>query len=141
VAWLTGSVDAEHDLVRVKVPLGASPAFAPGAVLERGQGADPSLVRIRAAYETVAEGTPTADEAEWGGGDPAFTYRIPVPEVLLSIAPAGTPESGVAFDTPAAVSGGSFSGSIAAPGAGAWDLWVRACFGTSCGTAIRRVEI
>ena len=141
VAWLTGAVDPENDLIRVKVPLGAAPELAPGAVLERAEGSDPALTRIRAGYETAVEaGTPTADEAEWGNDDPEFAYRIPVPEVLLGIAPAGTPESEVTFDATATVGGGSFSGSIAAPGPGSWDVWVRACFGTNCGTAIRRVE-
>lgn len=141
LAWLTGSIDPDHSVIRVKVPLGVTPELVPGAVLGRGQGADPSRVRIRAGYETVVEaGTPTADEAEWGG-HPGFTYRIPSPEALLGVAPAGTPESEVAFETPADVSGGSFSGSISAPGPGAWDVWARACFGANCDATVRRVEI
>lgn len=133
IAWLNGSFDSLHDLVRVKVPLGAAPEIVPGAELARNEAAASDLVRIQAGYQAVA--ATAADEADWGGQDAGFTYRVPTRQVLLGIAPPGTPQAAVPFETPATVGadGSSFSGSVSAPGPGSWDVWVKACFGTNCG--------
>jgi plastocyanin len=142
VAWLTGSFDAERGIVRVKVPLGVTPAFVPGAALHRGQSSEPGQVRIRASYETLADAAAVADEAAWGDADASFAYVIAEPSVRLGLAPAGTPAGDVSFDAVAEVaSDGSYTAIFQAPSPGAWDVWVRACFGTSCSTASRRVTI
>lgn len=140
IAWLNGSFDSLHEVVRVKVPLGAAPELVGGAVLSRNQSSTLDLVRIQAGYQAIA--ATAADEAEWGP-DAAFTYRIPVRQVLLGIAPAGTPESAVGFDIPASVAedGSSFSGTLADPGPGSWDVWARACFGANCGTRSVRISL
>lgn len=62
-------------------------------------------------------------------------YDVPGTTVQLGIAPAGTPVGAVAFSTLASVSGGSFSGALAKPGSGSYDVWAKACFGTNCGTS------
>jgi plastocyanin len=140
VAWLTGSFDRDRALVRVKVPLGVTLAFVPGAPLERNDSAEPSQLFIQAAVEGASP--VAADFAAWGDDDPAFAYRIPGREVLLGIAPAGTPASEVELDTPATVGpDGVFAGGVAAPGPGDWDVWARACFGTSCSSTARQVSI
>jgi len=128
--WLTGSFVPEDDLVRVKLPLGALPGLTGGATL-MGPTGDPGLSQVQAALESGQ-----ADSASWG----AFTYRVAEREVLLGIAPAGTPEGEVEFTTTASIDpSGGFGGSVALPGPGEWDVWARACFGTSCGTGVRRV--
>jgi len=133
---LNGSFDTLHRLVRVKVPLSR---FPPGTSLTRNTTGTAEATRIQAAYAST--NTIAADEAEWGGADAAFSYVIPGNEVTLGIAAPGTPGGNVAFDTPATVGGSTFSGSIAAPGTGSWDVWVRACFGTNCTLTARRVVV
>ena len=141
LAWLGGSFDSESNVVRIKVPIGVRPEFAPGAVLQRNTNTNTSLVRIQATYQAVASsGTTTGDEAEWGTDDATFTYRIPGKTVMLGIAPAGTPESGVSFGTAATLDiYDYFSGSVTAPGPGSWDVWTKACFGTNCAARSTRV--
>lgn len=141
IAWLNGSFDSLHDLVRVKVPLGVAPEIVPGAALARNQGAASDLVHIQAGYQAVA--ATAADEADWGGQDAGFTYRVPTRQALLGIAPAGTPQADVVFDTAATVGadGSSFGGAVSAPGPGSWDVWVKACFGANCGTRSVRVNL
>lgn len=139
LASLNGSFDTLNRLVRVKVPVGVVPELVPGASLARNTIGSTELTRIQAAYTVV--GTAASDDAEWGGSDAAFEYTIPRNEVILGIAPPGTPGSSVVFDTPATVDGSTFSGSVAAPGSGSWDVWVKACFGTNCTTTLRRVTV
>jgi plastocyanin len=145
LAWLGGSFDPATDVVRIKVPIGIRPEFAPGAALQRNVSTNTSLVRISATYQAVASsGTTTGDEAEWGTDDDTFTYRIPGKTVSLGIATAGTPQSGVSFGTAATVgASGDFTGSLSTAGLapGSYDVWARSCFGTNCGARFTRITI
>lgn len=130
LAWLTGSFVPDDDLVRVKLPLGPLLGLEGGDVLS-GPGAQ-GPAEIQAAFEAGP-----ADAATWGG----FTYRVAEPEVSLGIAPAGTPEGDVVFTASAGIDpSGGFGGQLGVPGPGEWDVWAKACFGTSCGTSVRRVS-
>ncbi|HVL82154.1 MAG TPA: hypothetical protein VM840_11265 [Actinomycetota bacterium] len=62
---------------------------------------------------------------------------IPREQVDLGIAPAGVPEREVEFEVPALLGNGSFSGSLstAALPPGNYELWARACVGTTCGAS------
>lgn len=142
LAWLGGTFDAANKIVRIKVPLGITPEFAPGAVLERNVSTNTSLVQISATYQAVASsGTTTGDVSDWGSDDDTFKYAIPKQEVRLGLTPAGTPVEQVGFGTASTLSGSSFTGSLTAPGPGTYDLWARACFGTSCGTRKTTVTV
>lgn len=132
LAWLNGSFDTLNDLVRVKVPLGVTPAFAPGAVLDPLDESGPA--QIRAGFQVGPDGAEVADTAAWEGPRP-----IAASGVLLGIAPSGTPPGDVAFDTEAHVDDGGFAGALTAPGPGTWDVWARACFGANCTS--RRVTV
>lgn len=68
---------------------------------------------------------------------------IPVSSVALGLAPSGTPEAQVAFSAPAALSSGAFSGTIETTdrGPGNYDLWARACLGSSCGATTVSVSL
>lgn len=139
LAWLNGTFDTLNKVVRVTVPLGVTPAFAPGAVLERNESGPADLVRIRAMVQAGAPTDQTADDADWTAG---VSYEIPEAAVDLGITPAGTPQSEVPFAPAGSLDAdGSFGGSFAIPGPGDWDVWARACFGTNCGVALRRVTI
>ncbi len=68
---------------------------------------------------------------------------IPRLTVSLGIAPAGTPEGSVAFDTDALINGGAFSGDVDTSSVppGDHDVWVRACLGQACGASSRSVSL
>jgi Tol biopolymer transport system component len=61
---------------------------------------------------------------------------VPEPQVSLGLASAGTPDSEVVFEFPAALSEGNFSGliDVSALSAGAYSVWARGCLGEVCGT-------
>jgi len=65
---------------------------------------------------------------------------IPESRVELGIAPASTPEGDVVFDARASLAGGGFSGSVSTEGLapGSYRVWMRACLGSVCGTAVSR---
>ncbi|MEY2547383.1 MAG: hypothetical protein QOG48_2500, partial [Verrucomicrobiota bacterium] len=59
---------------------------------------------------------------------------IPRRSVSLGTAPAGTLESEVLFNTPLALTEGSFLGNVALPNE--YNVWARACLGIVCGPAV-----
>ena len=63
---------------------------------------------------------------------------LPVHSVSLGIAPVGTPESQVVFNTPATLAAGNFSGTldVSSLSSGNYDGWTRACLGATCGPAV-----
>jgi hypothetical protein len=77
------------------------------------------------------------DEADLPAG------TIPLRHVSLGIAPAGTPEEEVAFDTEAAITGGAFSGTldVGSLSPGDYEVWARACLGDACGVAVSTVSV
>jgi hypothetical protein len=64
------------------------------------------------------------------------------PEVGLGIAASGTPEADVAFDTPANLNHGKFSGILEASSLapGSYDVWARGCVADACGAQPARVH-
>ena len=130
IAWLNGSFNASTDTVRIELPLGQSyaPDIVPGIVLL------PNVVAggtIAASYQAVISNATTTDYAEW---TEEVTYTVPSPAVSLGIAPAGTNPDNVNFSKAATVSSdGSFSGTLASPGPGSYEVFARACFGSNCG--------
>jgi len=61
---------------------------------------------------------------------------IPRLAVTLGVAPAGTPQSEVAFGPEEAIfGGGDFWGSVEGSSAGQPDVWARACLGQECGAS------
>jgi Tol biopolymer transport system component len=95
-------------------------------------------VRAYNAVGTVAAG-PITDLA----AIPLADATVPTRSVTLGIAPAGTPESEVDFDTPAEVTEGRFSGALDVSSLpdGHYDVWAKACLGESCGAAGRPVTV
>lgn len=61
---------------------------------------------------------------------------LPESGVRLGIAPVGTPEDEVAFDTPVAFGDGRIWGRIDVPGPGSYDVWARACVRRDCRTVM-----
>lgn len=102
----------------------------PLAALGAQEGA--ALTGIR-AFTAVGEAAPgaavTLDQADLADA------AIPGRSVALGIAPAGSPESEVDFDTQAGLTDGSFAGTLPASPPGDYDVWARACLGTTCGSA------
>lgn len=111
--------------IRMTVPLAAINA-SPGALIEAwARNGQPVWVRTSAAGQLT--GFVTADDMTH---DP---YTIPPKSVRLGLAPAGTPEGDVTFGPMIQLSNnGSFTGSIAAPGSGSYDLWARGCIAENC---------
>lgn len=66
---------------------------------------------------------------------------VPSPEVVLGVAPQGTPESQVEFIHPASLAEGRFSGTVPLEGltTGDYEVWARACLGERCGYASREL--
>jgi plastocyanin len=141
ISWLTGEFLPDQSIVRVKVPLGVTPDFAPGAQLTRNESTNANLTKVIAGYQAFVALSPTTnDEADWGAEEP-FTYTVPTRTVRLGIVPAGAAPQ---FPTPGTVAtDGSFSGALSTAGlpAGSYDVWARACFGTNCGTRSVRITI
>ena len=119
-AALTGGIGTTGTSVSVSVPLSALGAQEGSALTE--------IV----AFAGLGDGAPGAlvmlDQADL----PATT--IPARSVTLGIAPTGTPEAQVAFDTQAEIAGGSFSGTldVGSFSPGDFEVWVRACLGSWC---------
>ena len=130
IAWLNGAFQTGTDTVRIELPLGQAyaPDLVPGVELLPNVTAGTT---ISASYQAVVSNATTTDEALW---DEVVTYTIPSGGVRLGIAPAGTNPDNVTFNTAATVSdNGSFTGSIAAPGPGSYEVFAKACFGSNCG--------
>jgi Tol biopolymer transport system component len=123
VAALAGSMGTTGNDITASVPLSALGANE-GDMLS---GLD--------AY--TALGSATAGPAVTLDDDPLPSpTTIPVHSVSLGIAPTGTPEANVSFNTPANLASGSFSGTLPPTPPGTYDVWARACLGSSCGNAV-----
>jgi hypothetical protein len=127
VSSLTGSMGTTGSEILVSLPLAVLHADYPSGANEGS--ALTSLRAYTAAGDIVTGSTTTFD-------DVALPETIvPVHSVALGIAPAGTPEAQVAFDTSASLTDGNFSATFPAVVAGDYDVWARACLGAACGSA------
>ncbi len=118
VATLSGSMGTTGNVVTVSVPLTA---------LGANEGDQLSGLDGYTAFGSAAAGpAQTLDD------DPLPSTTIPVHSVSLGIAPAGTPEGSVNFNTPATLTNGSFSGNLPPTAAGNYDVWAKACLGNNC---------
>lgn len=100
------------------------------------------------ALDFHADDEMSAMRAYSGIGDSATGEIVPLDELLLpnvplappavtvGIAPAGTPETGVPFDTTAEFADGGFSASLDTSPlpAGSYEVWARACLAEICGS-------
>ncbi|HEX9824341.1 MAG TPA: hypothetical protein VGB51_08120 [Actinomycetota bacterium] len=87
------------------------------------------LADVRAAAGVNVDGVldPLADHVNLG------SITTAPASLVLGVAPAGTPEDQVAFDTAAALTDGSFSGTLDVSGlSGDVEVWARACLGGEC---------
>jgi hypothetical protein len=97
--------------------------------LETSEGAALTGIRtFTALQETDVQTRETIDEAVLPDAS------IPARSVSLGVAPAGTPEETVVFNTPATLSGGGFTGTVTLPDD--YRVWARACLGDVCGPAV-----
>ncbi|HYH27744.1 MAG TPA: plastocyanin/azurin family copper-binding protein [Actinomycetota bacterium] len=144
ISWLSGQFDAANKTVRVRVPLGITPDFAPGKALVRNDSSNAGLNLISASYQAVVTlaGT-TGDEMTFGSDElESFSYAIPSKQVRLGIAPAGTDPASVAYTGSATVGqNGAFTGTLPIAGlaAGSYDVYAEACFAAKC--AVRSVRV
>lgn len=122
VARLSGGYGTTGDEVRVAIPLQTIPGL--------GESGSITDTRARTGLGEATTGiVQVLDERPLPDGS------VPVREVRLGIAAAGTPEDGIAFDTPAELSLGHFAGLLATPPSGDYEVWARACLGEECGAA------
>lgn len=128
-ARVTGAIGTTGPEVIVSVPL---------SVLGTEEG---SALTELIAYTAAGEGTQPL---------PAFLDEVALAdasiqprEIALGIAPAGTPQAAVTFDTEGALSEGTFSGTIDASAlpAGDYDVWATACLGETCGAASKTLAL
>jgi len=120
-ATLEGSYGQTGDEVVVAVPLAAIGAAEGDAI---------GAVRARTGVGDADRGeVQPLDDLPLVGG------VVPLREVSLAIAPAGTPEYDVTFGAAATLAGGDLAGSITTEGlpAGSYDVWARACLADQCG--------
>jgi Tol biopolymer transport system component len=118
VADLGGSVGTTGTEALVVVPLSALAAEA-GDTL--------SAIRAFAGPGSLESGAlQRLDEATLPDG------TIPTATVSIGVAPSGTPEEEVAFETAATLQDGRFVATLD-PLDGAHDVWARACLGERCG--------
>jgi Tol biopolymer transport system component len=121
VAVLAGGMGTTGDEIVVSVPLSA---------LSASEEEPLSGLRAYAAYGDAVTGPGVMlDEIL------LQPTTVPVHSVALGIAPAGTPEADVDFDTAASLTNGTFSGTLAGVAPGSYDVWARACLGAACGAA------
>ena len=123
VSTLAGSIGTTGPEVRVSVPLTAVGAGSSGATL--------TDVSAYTALGTVALGTARLLDDATISNDQLL---LPAFGVHLGIAPVGTPEKDVTFDTEAALQNGRFSGIVptAALPPGKHRVWARSCLGSDC---------
>lgn len=105
-------------------------------------GAEPGSVlrdvRVHAGLgDAVSGGVAVLDDAV------ASSVTIPTWQVSLGIAPAGTPESEVAFDVDATTAEERFTGVIdtASLASGAYEVWAKACLGDICATSAEAIAL
>lgn len=128
VGQLQGGIGTTGDEVLITVPLTQIPA-APGTTLE--------AVRALSGLGGADGIASSLDQA--GTVDATLVGH----GVSLGIAPAGAAQDDIAFGTQASVTDGAFEGALdtgsLAPGG--YDVWARACVGTTCGSASRTVNL
>lgn len=134
------------------------PTCAEEAALEGGIGASGDEVRVAVPHSTlgIAEGstltlTRAYTETESTTLQPGRAYDeielsagiLPSTRVRLGIAPAGTPEDLVRFDTAATLANGVFDGDLGVSSlpTGDYEVWARACLGDTCGAASTRIVL
>jgi hypothetical protein len=120
MALLTGSIGSTGNEVLISLPL---------QTLDLGAEA---ALRGLSAYSAIGDAATgplsTLDQVSM----PDAT--VPTPSVSLGVVPIGTSEVNVTFDTPAALTNGTFSAALTVPsGSG---VWARACLGDVCGPAV-----
>jgi len=121
--------DEASSQVRLSVPLALIDA-EPGSTIEAWlRISSPVWIGATAGTQTLAGQYDTSTH------DP---YTVPTKTVRLGIAPTGSP---ISYTAPASLSGSSFSGSLATPGPGTYDIGAQVCFGTNCGTATTTITI
>jgi Tol biopolymer transport system component len=104
-------------------------ASVPLSALGASEGAALSAIRaFTAREETDLQARETIDGADLPDA------AIAIHSVSLGVAPAGTPESQVVFNTPTALTDGNFLGTVAL--ADDYSVWARACLGVICGPAV-----
>ena len=123
VAAIRGGVGTTGYEVWISVPLDA-------LGLQGGE-------KLAGATAFTAIGDPTTGKMQPLDDAALGSPVVPTASVSLGVAPAGTPEAAVVFDTVASLSNGRFSEALENGGQGG-DLWARACLGSSCGS--RRVS-
>lgn len=120
---LMGGLGTTGPAVVVSVPLGALEIQADSAI------------KAARAYSGLGE----AATGEIAPLDELVLPDVPLdpPIVTLGIAPAGTPQAGVNFDTTAEFAAGDFSASLDASAlpSGAYEVWARTCLVEICGSA------
>jgi len=129
IAWLDGVFDVDADEVRVKVPVGLRPDFAPGSAIEPETG-------VSAAVQPVVSSAATSDVATQDE-----TYIIPERVVRVGIAPAGAPAE---YSVDATVEGdGRWRATLdASTLAGDYTVHAIACYGASgCATTQAPISI
>ncbi len=118
VGDLAGGYGTGGNHVTIAIPLSAIGA-SEGTVLT-------GVRAFTAVGEEATGGLVPLDEVTLGGA------TIPARSVRLGLAPEGTPEGEVAFDTAATLQGGVFAGTLPKPGGGSLELWARTCLGLEC---------
>ena len=123
VATLSGGLGTTGWEILVAVPLQAL-GIAEGASVAGLEG-------FTATGDTTAGAASTFDEI------PLPSPQMPVAAVLLGIAPTGTPEAQVLFNTTAGLTNGNFTAEIDSSGlpGGDYQVWAKACLGATCGPA------
>jgi hypothetical protein len=126
--------EANEAAIRLTVPLAGIEA-SPGSVIEAwARNGEPVWVRTSAAGQLT--GVLNVDDMTHD------TYAVPKASVQLALAPAGTPEGNVNFSKAAILAAdGNFTGTLAAPGPGSYDVWAKACFADNCGVASTSVTV
>jgi hypothetical protein len=138
LAFLTGSFDTDANTVSMDWPFNTkdaigrlvAPDFKPGAVLFENQSANMS---IAAAFQAFAGNTDTSDYTN--GWNPYYT----APTIDLATGADTAAPEGLNFNTPATVTGTTFTGQVAGLSASRNSVWVRACLGATCVYASRRL--
>jgi len=122
VTTLSGSMGTTGSVITVSVPLSALGA-SEGSALS-------GLDAYTAIGNDAAGPGPILDDVSLP------PTSIPIHSVLLGIAPAGTPQANVPFITQAALTNGNFSGNLPPINAGNYDVWAKACLGSTCGAPV-----
>ena len=124
VATLAGGIGTAGESVVVTLPLSLLGAGAPAL----------SALRAFAGLGEMATGVPhELDAIVLGDAAP-----IPAVSLELAIGPEGSGEPG-SFQ-PATLVGGRFGETLAAPGAGPFEVWSRTCLGDDCTTHRHPIE-